>query len=71
MISCYVKREKFFIRWATRIPDSSLSIGVGYRQDGPGSIPLVQDLSLLHSVQTGSGAHPAFYPMGTGSSLQG
>jgi hypothetical protein len=22
--------------------------------------------SLLHSVQTGSGAHPASYPMGTG-----
>jgi hypothetical protein len=25
-----------------------------------------QDFSLLHSVQTGSGAHPASYPMGTG-----
>jgi hypothetical protein len=26
----------------------------------------VKDLSLFHSVQTGSGAHPASYPMGTG-----
>jgi hypothetical protein len=25
-----------------------------------------QDFSLLHNVQTGSGAHPASYPMGTG-----
>jgi hypothetical protein len=25
-----------------------------------------QDFSLLHTVQTGSGAHPASYPMGTG-----
>jgi hypothetical protein len=26
-----------------------------------------QDFSLLDVVQTGSGAHPASYPMGTGS----
>jgi hypothetical protein len=25
-----------------------------------------QDFSLLHSIQTGFGAHPALYPMGTG-----
>jgi hypothetical protein len=25
-----------------------------------------QDFSPLHAVQTGSGAHPASYPMGTG-----
>jgi hypothetical protein len=28
-----------------------------------------QEFSLLHVVQTGSGAHPASYPMGTGGSL--
>jgi hypothetical protein len=33
--------------------------------------PAVLDLSLLHSVQTGSGAHPASYPMGTGGSFPG
>jgi hypothetical protein len=27
----------------------------------------MQDFSLLHNVQTGSGAHPASYPMGTGA----
>jgi hypothetical protein len=31
--------------------------------------PAVQDFSLLHSVQTGSGAHLASYPIGTGSSF--
>jgi hypothetical protein len=28
-----------------------------------------RDLSPFHSVQTGSGAHPASYPMGTGGSF--
>jgi hypothetical protein len=30
-----------------------------------------QEFSLLHVVQTGSGAHPASYRMGTVSSLSG
>jgi hypothetical protein len=30
-----------------------------------------QDFSLLHNVQTGSGAHPASYPMGAGGSFRG
>jgi hypothetical protein len=29
--------------------------------------PAMQDSSLLHSVQTGSGTHPASYPLGTGA----
>jgi hypothetical protein len=38
--------------------------------DGQGSIPgRSRDFSLLHSVQTGSGAHPASYPRGTGDSF--
>jgi hypothetical protein len=28
--------------------------------------PAWEDLSLLHNIQTDSGAHPASYPMGTG-----
>jgi hypothetical protein len=55
--------------------DSAVRIATGYglgdpwvgvkesRQD--------QEFSLLHSVQTGSGAHPASYTMGTGSSFPG
>jgi hypothetical protein len=27
----------------------------------------VRDFSLPHNVQTGSGVHPAFYPVGTGA----
>jgi hypothetical protein len=30
-----------------------------------------RDFFLLHSFQTGSGAHPASYPMGTGSPFLG
>jgi hypothetical protein len=30
-----------------------------------------QEFSLLHIVQTGSGAHPASYPMGSGGSFPG
>jgi hypothetical protein len=46
--------------------DSSVGIATGYGLDGPGF-----DFSLLHSVQTGSGAHPASYPIGTGGSFAG
>jgi hypothetical protein len=35
--------------------DSSVGIVMGYRLDGPGSVP-GSDFSLLHSVQTDSGA---------------
>jgi hypothetical protein len=27
---------------------------------------VMQDFSVFHSIQTDSGVHPAFYPMGTG-----
>jgi hypothetical protein len=30
-----------------------------------------QDVSLLHNVHTGSGVHPASYPMSTGDSFSG
>jgi hypothetical protein len=33
--------------------------------------PAAQDFSVLHSVQTGSGAHLASYPTGIGSSFPG
>jgi hypothetical protein len=41
----------------------------GLRAGGPGSIPAVQDFSLLHSIQTSSGVNPASYTMGTGGSI--
>jgi hypothetical protein len=53
--------------------DSSVGIAAGYGLDGRGvgvRVP-VGDFSLLHVVQTGSGAEPASYPMGTGTSFPG
>jgi hypothetical protein len=42
--------------------DSSVGVATGYGLDGWGSIPGTgRDFPLLHSVQTGSGAHPASY----------
>jgi hypothetical protein len=51
----------------SRNRDSSVGIATGYGLDGRGSIPgRDYRFSLLDSVQTDSGAHPAFYPMGFG-----
>jgi hypothetical protein len=53
--------------------DSSVGIALGYRLDDRGSrvrFPVgAGNFSLHHRVQTGSGAHPASYPMGTGGSF--
>jgi hypothetical protein len=45
---------------------SSVGIATGYGLDDRGSgIRGAVNFSLFHRVQTGSGAHPASYPMGT------
>jgi hypothetical protein len=50
-------------------PDSSVDISNGYRLNVRGSIPArIRYFSAFHSVQTGSGAHTASYPMRTGAS---
>jgi hypothetical protein len=52
--------------------DSSVGIATGYRLDGRGSIPGgAENFSLLYNVQTGSEAHPASYPLGTGTVSKG
>jgi hypothetical protein len=51
--------------------DSSVGIATGYGLDGPGSTPSRSDFSLLHSIQAGSLAHPAPYPMGNRGSPPG
>jgi hypothetical protein len=43
--------------------DSSVGIATGWTTRV--RFPALQDYSLLHVVQTGSGAHPASYPVGT------
>jgi hypothetical protein len=51
--------------------DSSVGIETGLRAGWPGfdSHKEREEFSLLHSTQTGSGAHPAFYPMGVRGSF--
>jgi hypothetical protein len=50
--------------------DSSVGIATGYGLDDRGSISgKGRGFSLFNSVHTGSGAHTASYPMGTGGSL--
>jgi hypothetical protein len=49
----------------------TVRIVTGYELDGPGSIPGRAKISLLHSVQTGFGAHPASYPMDTDGEFPG
>jgi hypothetical protein len=53
-------------------PDSAVGNATGYGLEGQGvgvRFPMGQEFSLLHFVQTGSRAHPASYPMGTGGSF--
>jgi hypothetical protein len=45
-----------------RSQDSSVAIATGSRWMARVRVPLVNDFSLLHSVQNYSGAHLAFYP---------
>jgi hypothetical protein len=49
--------------------DSAVSMATGYGLDdgGVGFPSLGRVKNFLHVVQTGSGAHPAFFPMGTGA----
>jgi hypothetical protein len=52
--------------------DSVVGIATGYGLDDRGvgvRIPVGQEFSLLHVVQTVSGTHPASYAMGTGVSF--
>jgi hypothetical protein len=55
--------------------DSSVGIALGYRLDDRGyrvRFPArAGNFSLHRSVQNGSGAHPASYPIGTGASFAG
>jgi hypothetical protein len=55
--------------------DSSVGLALGYGLDDLGSrvrFPAeAGNFSVHHRVQNGSGAHPAFYPMGTRGSFPG
>jgi hypothetical protein len=54
--------------------DSSVGIATGYGLDDRGvgvRVSVRSNFSLLHVVQTGSGVHPASYPIGTKDSFPG
>jgi hypothetical protein len=54
--------------------DSSVGIETGYRLDGRRDgvrVPVGTKFSLLRIVLTGSGAHPASYPIATGGKAAG
>jgi hypothetical protein len=52
--------------------NSLVGIATGYGLDDRGvrvRVPLSQEYCLLHVAQTGTGVHPASYPLGTGGCL--
>jgi hypothetical protein len=49
--------------------NSLVGIAMSYRLDGRVSIPSSARFISLHSVQTGCGAPPTYYPMVTGDSF--
>jgi hypothetical protein len=59
--------KKISARFITeRVHDSSVGIATGYGLDSRVGSPAGANSSPVHSVQTGSKAHPASKPMGTG-----
>jgi hypothetical protein len=62
--------RRVFLRYRGNVKsrDSSVGIATGYVLDDRGvgvRVPVGQEFSLLHLVQTGSGVHPTSYLMGT------
>jgi hypothetical protein len=54
--------------------DNVVGIATAYGQDDRGvgvRVPVGSEFSLLHIVQTSSGAHPDSYPKGVGGSFHG
>jgi hypothetical protein len=63
---------KYLIKFIYTCRDSSVGRVTAYGLDGRGSFPGgARDISPFHSVQSGSAADLASYPMGTGGSFHG
>jgi hypothetical protein len=65
----YKTTGKVIVLYHIMSRDSSVGIALGYGLDDRGfrvQFPArAGNFSLHHRIQNGSGAHPAFYPMGT------
>jgi hypothetical protein len=67
-----LKSKSRCAEWMRRHNAAGIETGYGLqRQRSRSSSPRGEYFSPLHVVQTGSGAHSAFYPMGTGGSFSG
>jgi hypothetical protein len=56
------------VRWGSAV---GIATAYGLTEQGVGVPVPVGSEGFLHIVETGSGAHPASYPMGTGGSFPG
>jgi hypothetical protein len=69
------RSQKWTLPFIFKNRDSSVGTTLGYGLDDRGSrvrFPArTGNFSFHHRVQNGSGAHPAFYPMGTRGSFPG
>jgi hypothetical protein len=70
----YMDEDNLINIWRKESRDSSVGIALGYGQDNRGSRVRFKsgagNFSLHHHIRTGSGAHPASYPMGTRGSFR-
>jgi hypothetical protein len=83
IVTCIQKVPGLNLRWYTDYHDGNfvmallspeVGIATGYGLDGRGvgfRVPVRTRFFFFHVVQTGSGAHPASYPIGTGGSFHG
>jgi hypothetical protein len=67
-------KDRLYLSKKGRSQNISASIETGYGLDYRGvgvRVPVRQEFSLLHVVQTGSGVHPTSYTMGTKGTFPG
>jgi hypothetical protein len=72
VLMCFILIHYIFRSCVSR--GSTVGIPTAYRLDDRGigvRVPVGSQFSLFHIVQTGSGAHPVSYQMGTGGSFLG
>jgi hypothetical protein len=59
----------FWSKVDSAVKEAGIAQTVYWRVTGWAAWVRLQDFSILHGIQTGSGAHPTSYPMGTRGSF--